>query len=68
MSRKIQHVAIIGYGSIGKRHFENLREICPQAKVTIISQSASLDEIPENAFHVRAIDQCELETVDLALV
>lgn len=45
---KINKVAIIGFGSIGKRHFEILKDLLPHSEIAILTRK-KLKKIPDGA-------------------
>lgn len=50
-------VAVVGMGSIAKRHLANLRHLHPTAKVYAVSASGNNTTLPENADAVVSLDQ-----------
>ena len=43
-------LVIVGYGSIGRRHLNNLRSICPEAVIAVCRLSGNTNpQLPENA-------------------
>lgn len=49
----IKRVVLAGYGSIGKRHYRNLRQLLPDAQMGIIS--GHLDHAPEGAMLLESL-------------
>lgn len=53
--------AVIGMGSIAKRHLSNLRYLHPKSKIYSVSASGRNTELPENADAVISMDELLLE-------
>lgn len=60
--------AVIGMGSIAKRHLSNLRYLHPKSKIYSVSASGRNTELPENADAVISMDKLLKEKPDYVIV
>ena len=47
IKKKIKKVCIVGFGSIGKKHFEIINEVFPDIKIILVSSKKNLDKIKQ---------------------
>jgi len=62
-------VAVVGMGSIAKRHLANLRQLYPAARIYAVSASGSNTTLPDNADAVVSLDEliaCQPDCVIVA--
>ncbi|MEW6044611.1 MAG: Gfo/Idh/MocA family oxidoreductase [Thermoproteota archaeon] len=60
-------VAVIGFGSIGKRHVRNLLTI-PNTKIIICTKQKIANPSPKNVKIVRSLSECILEKPDIGII
>ena len=64
----LKTLAVIGLGSIAKRHVNNLRQLHPKAQIYAVSASGTNTTLPENADAVISLDDLIALVPDYAVV
>ena len=60
--------AVLGMGSIARRHLANLRQLHPDAKILSVSASGNNASLPDNADAVMSLDELILHKPDYVIV
>jgi predicted dehydrogenase len=62
-------VALVGLGSIGRRHLANLRALAPQAEIVVVRHARNDEGVPEGADRVVfSLEEALASKPDLALI
>lgn len=56
----VERILIVGFGSAGKRHFRAIQKILPNAKVALLSKSASINMLDDNPLVFKSIEEAKL--------
>jgi len=60
--------AVVGMGSIAKRHLKNLRKLYPQARIYAVSSSGKNSQLPEAADEVISLDELISKKLEYVII